>query len=63
MRSKARQVLLGPLTAALAIVAAVPASANCYELIGCSNKDIYTRALKPTRAARPCSNKAWREAA
>lgn len=41
MRSKARQVLRGPLTAALAIVAAVPASANCYELIGCSNKDIY----------------------
>jgi len=41
MRSKALQLLRGPLTAALAVVAAVPASANCYELIGCSNKDIY----------------------
>ena len=39
MRSKS--LFLGFLAGAFAIVTAVPAGANCYELIGCSNKDIY----------------------
>ena len=42
MRSTIGLVLIGLVSGAFAVsVPAAPARANCYELIGCSNKDYY----------------------
>ena len=41
MRPTTVPVLFGLLAGGLGIFAAAPAHANCYELIGCSNKDTY----------------------
>jgi hypothetical protein len=41
MRSTIVLVLFGLVVGALGVFAAAPARANCYELIGCSDKDRY----------------------
>ena len=41
MRNTVLLVFLGLGACVLSLFAAAPARANCYELIGCSNKDRY----------------------
>jgi hypothetical protein len=50
MRKVVLAVFLG--ACALSLLAAAPARANCYELIGCSNKDRY-KVSESSRRWRP----------